>query len=366
MDHIAHATQLAEKNNSIGAPGSGDAIINIQFNDTDSRAPTAVNTLSNSTIKSESEQINSKKNADDEVNKTDTRPLEDYHRGYPKQAAFQSSESGFSIYRGFSYLHSRVILELQDELRYLEDNLSYLDRHDFNNGRHKCLMSREYDLRQAKRDNISSKRATLISQIRDKLVNYDEVLLKARELNSFQRPSSRDYRSVRRWFFREKPLSYAREEEFIKRKEDLISLRQGREWALFDGYVENIIRFFHCKFVQRIFATPELRAKTKDDCIHYYSSSRIEKLVDIIITLVIFVLLIIPVVLMYNLTSVGKHHRIFDAVGVLVVFTLVFSAAMSCLTKAKRHELFAASAAYCAVLVVFISNFGGPNGSPPV
>jgi hypothetical protein len=43
----------------------------------------------------------------------------------------------------------------------------------------------------------------------------------------------------------------------------------------------------------------------------------------------------------------------------LVVFTLLFSAAMSILTKAARHELFAASAAYCAVLVVFISNFGG-------
>jgi hypothetical protein len=30
---------------------------------------------------------------------------------------------------------------------------------------------------------------------------------------------------------------------------------------------------------------------------------------------------------------------------------------MSSLTKATRQELFAASAAYCAVLVVFIGNF---------
>jgi hypothetical protein len=50
-----------------------------------------------------------------------------------------------------------------------------------------------------------------------------------------------------------------------------------------------------------------------------------------------------------------------NAVGVLIVFTLLFSAAMSILTKAARHELFAASAAYCAILVVFIGNFTGPG-----
>ena len=68
-------------------------------------------------------------------------------------------------------------------------------------------------------------------------------------------------------------------------------------------------------------------------------------------------LLVLPVVAMYELTAVGDRNSTFDAVGILVVFTLLFSAAMSLLTKAKRHELFAASAAYCAVLVVFISNF---------
>lgn len=44
--------------------------------------------------------------------------------------------------------------------------------------------------------------------------------------------------------------------------------------------------------------------------------------------------------------------------GVLVVFTLIFGMAVSSLTTAKRHELFGASAAYAAVLVVFIGNFG--------
>ncbi|CBX98461.1 predicted protein [Plenodomus lingam JN3] len=149
--------------------------------------------------------------------------------------------------------------------------------------------------------------------------------------------------------------------------------------------------------------TPELQAKTTDPTISYYSSTRIDKLVNILITFVIFCLLVVPVVVMYRITggsggggdiashptsianallnSTGVHanatldrllvsalsagsgnantHNTFNAVGVLMVFTLLFSAAMSLLTRAARHELFAASAAYCAILVVFIGNFTG-------
>lgn len=104
-----------------------------------------------------------------------------------------------------------------------------------------------------------------------------------------------------------------------------------------------------------------MRELSGDATISYYHPRRVEGLVAIVITAIIFVLLVIPVVLMYNLTSLGNRNSTLDAIGVMVVFTLLFSAAMSLLTKAKRHELFGASAAYCAVLVVFITNFNGPS-----
>jgi hypothetical protein len=136
-------------------------------------------------------------------------------------------------------------------------------------------------------------------------------------------------------------------------------------------------------YKQKYFRTPELRAKTSNEYISFYSSTRIDKLVNILITFVIFILLVIPVVTLYHLTSTSAisnlaqlagdgasvptsavdayNHDLFNAVGVLIVFTLLFSAAMSLLTKAARHELFAASAAYCAILVVFIGNFTAPG-----
>lgn len=78
----------------------------------------------------------------------------------------------------------------------------------------------------------------------------DELLVKARDLNAFQRPSNRDYRSFRTWFWNKKPLNYEPEEEFIKRREDLVSLRHGREWSSFDGIVESCIRKLHCRPLQ--------------------------------------------------------------------------------------------------------------------
>jgi FtsH-binding integral membrane protein len=106
-----------------------------------------------------------------------------------------------------------------------------------------------------------------------------------------------------------------------------------------------------------MFVTPELREKTADATLDYYAPKRVDNLVNIIITVVIFVLLILPVVAMYELSDVSQRASPFEAIGILIVFTLLFGTAMSSLTKATRQELFAASAAYCAVLVVFISNF---------
>lgn len=111
-----------------------------------------------------------------------------------------------------------------------------------------------------------------------------------------------------------------------------------------------------------MFLTQELRDKCKDGDVDYFDAGRIDALVNILITIVIFVLLVIPVAIMYEVTDIAQRQSPLDAMGVLIVFTLIFGMAVSALTTAKRHELFGASAAYCAVLVVFLGNFAGNNG----
>ncbi|KAF2868965.1 hypothetical protein BDV95DRAFT_630165 [Massariosphaeria phaeospora] len=325
-----------------------------------------------------------------DVTETKTRTLENTPNGFPRLAAFQASEANFSLYRSFSYLHSRVLLDLQDEIRELENELDEFDWDDFDDDPDR-LRSRDIDVTKAAGEGDARNRRVILREIKNKLLEYDEVLIKARTLESFQKPSDRNYRSVRRYHHNTKPLMDA-DTDSIRSKEDTVSLRSGREWATFDGGVESIIgqvdnwlkKLFGAKDppLQRYFRTPELREKTTNNFIALYSSTRIDKLINVMITFVIFMLLVIPVIVMYHLTSTTTFidaaspsnstasspnpadintRDTINAVGVLIVFTLLFSAAMSLLTKAARHELFAASAAYCAILVVFIGNFTGPG-----
>ena len=120
---------------------------------------------------------------------------------------------------------------MQDELRDFEKKLKELDEEDFV-GNKKRLESRRRS---------GPERTTLLSKIEGLLIRYDEILLKARDMNGFQRPSNRDYRSLRRWFHFKGPLVES-EQEYIKRREDLVTLRQGREWAGFDGWIESSIK----------------------------------------------------------------------------------------------------------------------------
>ena len=79
--------------------------------------------------------------------------------------------------------------------------------------------------------------------------------------------------------------------------------------------------------------------------------------------IVIILLLAVPVFVMFRITWLGTRASTFINIALLIGFGLLFSMAMGLLTRAKRAELFAATAAYCAVLVVFIGNFSSNVGS---
>jgi len=109
--------------------------------------------------------------------------------GYPKAAAFQSSLPNFSLYRGFSYLHSRVLLDLQDEIASLEEEIDAIDSADMQTGNEMVLQSRTRDVYLNKKDLESRTRIThlnkeqvqeghprsrrqVLSEIREKLAEY--------------------------------------------------------------------------------------------------------------------------------------------------------------------------------------------------
>lgn len=181
--------------------------------------------------------------------------VENNPNGYPRLAAFQTSDPNFGLYRSYSYLHSRILLDLQDEITVLEKELDDLDWDDFDEDPNR---PKYREVSEHAEENGGRTRRTVLREIKTKLMEYgklcasvvrsclgltsykDEVLIKARTLESFQRPSERDYRSVRRYHTNEKPLMDG-DMDSIRSKEDIVSISTGRERAAFDGGVETLI-----------------------------------------------------------------------------------------------------------------------------
>ena len=101
-----------------------------------------------------------------------TIAVEDSPQGYPRMAAFLDSDDCFSVYRRFGFLHARLLLHKQDELRVLEEDLRDMDDRDAGKKATKAfLMSRaKDDLRRDLPENL--KRKTLLAEIEKKTLEY--------------------------------------------------------------------------------------------------------------------------------------------------------------------------------------------------
>ncbi|KAL9038912.1 MAG: hypothetical protein Q9180_002845 [Flavoplaca navasiana] len=291
--------------------------------------------------------------------------VEDCPNGYPKVAGFMDSEDTFGIYRRFGFLYSRVLLSKQDELRRLEDDLDAMDHRDAHDTDYtrKCLKSCAKDFAREQKEKLQT-RKELLQTVRSKLYDYGQFLLQAQQMVSLNKPADRDHLSVQNFLesgYEDNgkslmPLMEG-DNEFIYRKEDLITLRPGRESAWLDAFVERVLKLIHCKPVQ------ETRLKSSSPHIQYYTKSRVDRLVTLIISGIMLILLVVPTYALYRVTNIkGSSTTNATCIGILLVATLVFSAVLSLFTKAKRHEILGASAAYCAVLVVFIGNVNGGKG----
>lgn len=98
--------------------------------------------------------------------------MENTPNGFPRLAAFQASEANFSLYRSFSYLHSRVLLDYQDEITTLEKELDEVDWDDFDEDPNR-LRSREIDVTKASEegDDVRNRRV-ILREIKAKLMEY--------------------------------------------------------------------------------------------------------------------------------------------------------------------------------------------------
>ena len=113
-------------------------------------------------------------------------------------------------------------------------------------------------------------------------------------------------------------------------------------------------------FSQKIFRSRAQHEQSgHDSAIRLISRRRLDIFLRTILTIIAAVLLLAPVIILVQLqpnepSQVTRSNWL--QIMTIFLFTLVFSGSCSIFTRATRQEVFTATAAYCAVLVVFLAN----------
>ena len=104
--------------------------------------------------------------------------MDDYPGGYPRVAYLMKSDSDLAYYRRFGYLHSRLLLYKQDQLRELEEELLICDRVDDACPERQCYLycRGDDDDRQSLGDSRRT-RKQLLKEIEQLLLEYGEPVL---------------------------------------------------------------------------------------------------------------------------------------------------------------------------------------------
>jgi uncharacterized membrane protein len=167
----------------------------------------------------------------------------------------------------------------------------------------------------------------------------DEALLLQSQIASLDRPSERLLGIIRDYFLKPEPIVYGpAHERVLENRDDLAALRPPLDTDCLSCFVRNYWPFRGQPFPDDAHGTTQ-----------HFLESRVQFVVIIISTLFAAVLLIGAITSLYFVQKPGAK------LGLLAVFTSLFAASVGGLTNAKRQEVFAASAAYAAVLVVFVS-----------
>ena len=169
-------------------------------------------------------------------------------------------------------------------------------------------------------------------------------------LLSIPKPSSRTLTALRSVFNNESnakggyPALSGHSATILDDAEDLMSMKRNDD----EDRLTSFLR--HC------FPVLFLTRRTQTD-LAYISERRLHVALAVINVILAAVLLFGAILNLYYVTDNGKR------LGLIAGYTIAFAVCVGLVTKARRSEVFAACAAYSAVLVVFVSgNLGSPGG----
>ncbi|PVH93843.1 hypothetical protein DM02DRAFT_603402 [Periconia macrospinosa] len=291
--------------------------------------------------------------------------------GYPALAAWiaRDPDGEAFVFRKFDRLAARNILHLQSRLIALENDIDQLDEEARRTGDSETKQSlRRWETLMKHAENPNrpeKKRVAKLDELKDVLKEYYETLLRQAQVADFRKPSYRVLKTFRDYLdgkaFEKSGSSVpahsenedsipmrlisGRAKEFLYDKADLIALRKANEEDLLSKLLQD-----HWVFKDRATSDPLDRTAI-------YKNHYIVRTVAAVSMTLAAILLIVAIISLYSVANPKAK------LGLIALYTLLFALSVALLTNARRAEVFGATAAYAAVLVVFVSgDLGSSRG----
>jgi len=271
-------------------------------------------------------------------------------RGYPTLSAYMSKTPENTILRRFSYLNTQNLLYCQAELISLETHLRQEEAAaaktpscDPQSG-----FARDWDwINFTGRDGCMKPQMALALRIRAVLKEYNELVLVQAGVSALPRPEPFDLKNLLDWIEDPKggnfPLIGA-DDNWLQ-SSDLLALRRRNESDNFSRWImEKLIPCYH-HLLGHTYKRPSLDSNEisySDSIILYGASMFAATLASLTI--------VCSVIILYEVKAMRAR------LGIMAASTVLFSLFLTLLTNAKRSDVFAVTAAFAAVQVVFIGS----------
>ncbi|KAI1457149.1 hypothetical protein F4805DRAFT_475395 [Annulohypoxylon moriforme] len=259
--------------------------------------------------------------------------------GYKGYSGFIASEYEFFILRRFDTLNVRVALLLQDEISMLEKELSAVDEGysrknatDINNG----------TLRHDQEDRVE-----LLKKIGSKIRYYNDFIIQQTAMNKYQPAPNRVIRAIRTWHSNHEYRAIDKEEQSYLKEEnekDLIAVLPKDKLP-----VRRLIE--HSRRLRTLPLWKQNSTEDPDydaDLVFHYSDKRIDEFASGLIFATGVIMLIAPIWILQSL-----QNQVYKLI-VITLFIFIFLLTLSLAMATKPFEALGATAAYAAVLMVFL------------
>ncbi|KAF2705066.1 hypothetical protein K504DRAFT_506536 [Pleomassaria siparia CBS 279.74] len=260
------------------------------------------------------------------------------YEGYREFSRWMASDDDFFIIRRFQSLNANVILYMQDRIPQIEERLAEIHMNNENapDVEKRRNNSFRWDMKhEVERDKLLCELTSLLHHYNQ----YVDTFSKIRE-----RPRADKSQVTNLHEFINRNAITKKETDFAEHRPDLISINAHRSSPL--GRFLETIRVIRLSSLVR--AKPDPDSQVISNYTHYASDDALATLTTISIVLIGLIMLLGPLWLLEFVP--GSKKRLLT----ITIFITVFMALMSTATINRPFEVVASSAAYAAVLMVFM------------